>query len=320
MPGAVSPRLARLFWFWILLWTTCVAGGLVNRTIDDQFGDSSTGFHPSYSPDDGWAQGAQCTSCHLNAASIVDVTQTYDYTWHDSTYIVGGPEHTITFGFNGTAVYVYHLLAGHYNYTITFTNLTFFLDDQHVGQFVRPPDNTSHILYNVLVFHQTNLSHQPHSFKTVTNGPSNALILFDYAIYTTELEEVPATSSASSQRAPSTSVTSTSLSATQTSSHASSSTSVGAIVGGTVGGVAVLAAVGVLFFCLLGRRRPVRPPSVAERVEPFATDAGEGAIEDPSSRQTLHLPGLADSHLGRSRLMLGAGWSTTASSTGAGEC
>ncbi|TFK88887.1 hypothetical protein K466DRAFT_52500 [Polyporus arcularius HHB13444] len=306
-------RAAQLLWLWALLRTTRVAGALVNRTIDDQFGDTSTGFVPSYSPLDKWARGDLCTGCNIHPGTV-NVSQTHDQTWHDSTYHPGNPDHTITFGFNGTAVYVYHLLAdGTFNGTTTFTNLTFFIDGQYVGQFVRTPDNASDIiLYNVLVFNQTNLSHQPHSFKTVTNGPTDALILFDYAMYTTE--DDPATSSASSDRTSSTSATSTISAVHTAASRVASTTPVGAIVGGAVGGVAVLAAVGVLLLCIR-RKRAMRPPSIAERVEPFTMHGGERALENTPSRRLSHPPRLPDLRLGRGRLMPGAGSSTTGSSS-----
>ena len=314
---AVSARLAQLLLSWLLLRTTRVAAVLVNRTIDDQNGDPIANTHPSYSPVNGWAQGAQCTGCNLHPG-IINVSQAFDQTWHDSTYHPDGPDHTITFGFNGTAVYVYHILAGNLSAAIgttLFTNLTFFLDEQYVGQFVHEPDNTSDIQYNVLVFNQTNLSSdRTHSFRSVTNGPTAALILFDYAIYTTDNDTTTSSSSVPTSSAP---ATTTSIALAQTSSS-HSSTPVGAIVGGTVGGVVVvLAGVGVLVLCLR-RRRMVRPPSIAERVEPFTIDGGEPAVANSSPRRVSHPPMLPDLRFGRSRFIPGGGSSTTGSSS-AGE-
>ncbi|RPD64703.1 hypothetical protein L226DRAFT_37398 [Lentinus tigrinus ALCF2SS1-7] len=313
---AVSARLAQLLLLWVLLRTTRVAGVLVNRTIDDELGDVTTGFIPTYSPLDKWARGDECTGCDIHPG-LVNVTQAFDQTWHDSTYHPGDPDHTIIFGFNGTALYVYHLLANTLNsgQTTTFTNLTFFMDGQYAGQFIHESDNTSDILYNVLVFNQTNLSHQRHSFKSVTNGPTAALILFDYAIYTTDNDTTTSSSSSvSSDHTSTTSGTSTLTPLAQTSLASTSKTPVGAIVGGTVGGVVALAGVGALIVCLR-RRRTIRPPSIAERVEPFTIDGGEHSFTDLPSRRMSHPPRLPDLRLGRSRLMPGPGSSTTGSSS-----
>ena len=46
----------------------------VNRTIDDQFGDSVTGALPVYSPENIWTQGNQC-SCFAQP----DYEQTFDH-------------------------------------------------------------------------------------------------------------------------------------------------------------------------------------------------------------------------------------------------
>lgn len=72
---------------------------LVNRTIDDQFGDPITGIMPVYSPEANWQQGATCGGCWAQPSKYM----TFDGTWHDSTYFVtsGGPPHSITIPFNG---------------------------------------------------------------------------------------------------------------------------------------------------------------------------------------------------------------------------
>ena len=71
---------------------------LVNRTIDDEFGDPTAGFMPTYSPKTSWTQGANCTPCGAQP----DVRKVFNRTWHDSTYYVGeGQNRTITIPFNG---------------------------------------------------------------------------------------------------------------------------------------------------------------------------------------------------------------------------
>jgi hypothetical protein len=80
---------------------------LVNRTIDDQFGDPITGRTPTYSPEDKWMQGATCKVCWARP----DKHSAFNGTWHESTYYstVGGVPHTITISFNGAlAVFIQH--------------------------------------------------------------------------------------------------------------------------------------------------------------------------------------------------------------------
>ena len=70
---------------------------LVNRTIDDHFGDQITGALPIYSPANLWQQGNGCTGCLFQA----DVSKAFDGTWHDSTFLVGGATRTVSVTFTG---------------------------------------------------------------------------------------------------------------------------------------------------------------------------------------------------------------------------
>lgn len=72
---------------------------LINRTIDDEYGDPITGIMPVYNPPDAWAQGAKCPGCGAQPSPNL----AFNGTWHDSTYFasVGGPAHSIAISFNG---------------------------------------------------------------------------------------------------------------------------------------------------------------------------------------------------------------------------
>ncbi|KAI0829009.1 hypothetical protein BC628DRAFT_1189015 [Trametes gibbosa] len=96
---------------------------LVNRTIDDQLGDSVTGVQPVYAPEGGWALGSGCTTCNIHPG-LVDLAQAFDSTWHDTTHHPGGPEQVIMVEFSGSAVYVFSLIANVVSSTTTLTNLT----------------------------------------------------------------------------------------------------------------------------------------------------------------------------------------------------
>ena len=88
----------------ILYGTSIVTASPQNITVDDEFGDQTTGLYPQYSNSGSlsWSQGSTCESmfyalfCRLQTclyvgsagceASVeVDASQTLDGTWHDAT-------------------------------------------------------------------------------------------------------------------------------------------------------------------------------------------------------------------------------------------
>lgn len=280
----------------------------VNQTVDDEKGDSLTGEQPSYGPDGAWAQGAECSTCNINT-KLVDVNSVFDSTWHDSTHHPGDPDRVITITFNGTAVYVFHLIANVISGTTTFTNLTFHIDGEQVGSFTHTPDDTHDtILYRVPVYQNESLSNAVHTLETRASGPTDSLVLFDFIAYTTDDGTSP--SSNPSDR-PSSSI----LPSTQASPFQSTSSApVGAIVGGIVGGVCVLAALVVIFLCDR-KRRARRPTSIAGRIEPFTMDDGSRQPGERTGRRWSRVPTLPPLRMGRRRLMPGTGSSTTGDST-----
>ena len=165
---------------------------LVNRTIDDKFGDSISQVTPLYLPSNvRWDQGNTCLGCLINH-TFVDVSRAFDGTWHDSTYSgIGYPEHFLTFNFTGTAVYVYYLLANTVPKTTTLTNLSFHIDGALVGLFKHEPDSSSDILYHVLVYANASIPNAEHVMEIRAGGTDASLMLFDFVEYTTE-EEGPA--------------------------------------------------------------------------------------------------------------------------------
>ncbi|KAI0800519.1 hypothetical protein C8Q74DRAFT_1397077 [Fomes fomentarius] len=254
--------------------------------------------------DGAWAQGAECSTCNINT-KLVDVNSVFDSTWHDSTHHPGDPDRVITITFNGTAVYVFHLIANAISGTTTFTNLTFHIDGEQVGSFTHTPDDTHDpTLYRVPVYQNESLSNTVHTLETRASGPTDSLVLFDFIAYTTD----DGTSPSSTSDRPSSSI----LPSTQVSSvQSTSSAPVGAIVGGIVGGVCVLAALVVIFLCDRKRRRARRPTSIAGRIEPFTIDDGNRQPGERAGRRWSRVPTLPPLRMGRRRLMPGTGSSTT---------
>ncbi|KAI0354714.1 hypothetical protein OH77DRAFT_483639 [Trametes cingulata] len=245
-----------------------VAARSVNRTIDDQNGDSVTGTQPDFWPGPGvdpnstWIQGIDCVHCSMLPHKVVDVSQTFDGTWHDSTYHPGNPDRGLTASFTGTAVYVFFLIPNFVQYTTTFTNLSFTIDGTYMNQFVHNPDSTSTILYQVPVFTATSLSNTAHTIEIRASGPTASILLFDYMAYTVEEADPPTTSASAAPLSSSLPPASPApiqpqptAGGTTTPQGGKHAISLGAIIGGVVGGVAFLALLGLLLCWLRKRRR-----------------------------------------------------------------
>ncbi|TBU26827.1 hypothetical protein BD311DRAFT_416267 [Dichomitus squalens] len=186
MTGCLPPHCPGCSRFLILLFTAAGAlAGTSTRTIDDQDGDSVTGLIPSYSG--AWNLGPQCTGCRVQP----DPSQAFSGTWHDATAHAGEEIRTMTAQFNGTAVYVYGILAPPIQYITTLTNVTFLLDGALVGSYSNDPTSTDY-QYNVLMYSNENLPNEEHTIVLQDTGDTNpSLILFDHIVYTFTDQDPP---------------------------------------------------------------------------------------------------------------------------------
>ncbi|KAI0760675.1 hypothetical protein C8Q74DRAFT_1441246 [Fomes fomentarius] len=202
----------------------------VNRTIDNRYGDSVTGQLPLFMPDP-WSEGDQCPGCHAQP----DPKQCHNGTWSDTTHHDGLDDgRNVTVQFTGTAVYAYHILSPPIIWTDTLTNLSFTLDGTPVPgpNFVwDPPASEQEYQYNVPVYVNESLENTDHTLVIHLVGPVS-LGLFDYVVYTFDDGASPSTT------------TSTNPSPTPTTTVPSPvshrSLPVGAIVGGSVGGLVLI--------------------------------------------------------------------------------
>ena len=64
----------------LLLCSHCASPGSINRTIDDTYGDSVTGYQVVYSTDN-WNVGQTCTDCFIHP----NANLAYAGTWHDTS-------------------------------------------------------------------------------------------------------------------------------------------------------------------------------------------------------------------------------------------
>ncbi|RPD82863.1 hypothetical protein L226DRAFT_607915 [Lentinus tigrinus ALCF2SS1-7] len=207
---------------------SCASASSVNRTIDDQTGDSVTGVVPTYSPPAAWKQGATCDGCFIK----LDPDHVLGGTWHDATHSPNDAEPLlVTAQFTGTAVYVYNVIANTVPYTTTYTSLTFSLDGEQVGSYVHVPTSDSAFQYDVPVYTNANLANKQHTLVIEAAGDTNSsLILFDYIVYTfTEDDPTPPPSSTTTTTTaaapPTTTSTTTTTQPVTTSSTTTSSSS-----------------------------------------------------------------------------------------------
>ena len=162
------------------------AFSLVNRTIDDLYGDEVTKVVPIYTG--AWVLGSTCSWCWVNS-TVADVNQAFDQTWHDTTYHPGDADQVITIQFTGTAIYVFNLIANYIPGIPTFTNLTFAVDGKMVGAYSHEPEDKVEILYHVPVFTYEGLANVSHTLEVRATGTNATLVLFDYAIYTVDIDD-----------------------------------------------------------------------------------------------------------------------------------
>jgi hypothetical protein len=85
----------------------------------------------------------------------------------------------LTENLQGTGIYAYCILSAG-----TFTNLTFILDGNDVGNFAQTPDNSSTFYYGTPVYANASLPNSEHTLLMAAGGPTKSLFLFDYAEYT----------------------------------------------------------------------------------------------------------------------------------------
>ncbi|KZT68208.1 hypothetical protein DAEQUDRAFT_344616 [Daedalea quercina L-15889] len=200
------------------------AAASTNTTIDDQYGDLTTGRLPVYSGS--WNVGQDCSGCAVSPMP----SKTYMGTWHDTTSNspASSPAHTVALTFNGTAIWVYCILANFVGESITTsTNISFELDGAPAGVYTHEPDTSDDdYAYNVTVYSNTGLSHSEHTLiMTAAQGQSASLLLFDWAKYMFDDAE-PVSSSASASSSIVSHSTSSQLQSSSTlSSSSSTSTS-----------------------------------------------------------------------------------------------
>ncbi|KAJ8095337.1 hypothetical protein PM082_010560 [Marasmius tenuissimus] len=239
-----------------LLFCSFASGTPQTRYIDDTGGDRDTGFMPVYSPRNLWGDSTKCIGCNLHP----DNSSAYNGTWHDTTWTRQSDPRSVQLTFIGIALSVYCIIPpGSAPATVNY-DLKFNLDGLPVGNFTFEPSSTEY-QYNFSVFNKDKLSNAKHNFTMTAGSPTmDSVILFDYATYVFD-DSLPTVSLSDGIGTP----TSSEVSTRSVESSSRAPTNVGAIAGGIVGGVALIAIVAIAFLCIRRRRRelttePFVPP------------------------------------------------------------
>ncbi|KAJ3481929.1 hypothetical protein NLI96_g7327 [Meripilus lineatus] len=226
-------------------------GILVNRTIDDQYGDWSTGSQVQYTPDRAWVQGSSCRA-------TPSAQQAH----------------------NGTAIYIFTIAVQSTTAEVNFT-----IDGVPHGHYNQTYDMPEAFQYDVPVFSMNDLTHGAHILTVDLpdyTRVNQTTFVFDYAIYSTDADPnaSPTSTDTPSSLSPSTEQAS--------SSGRKTNVTLGAIIGGVIGGITLLAAIisAVLFWCRQRKRfldtetqeeSHVTPFQVSELNAPaFAPDTSPG--------------------------------------------
>ncbi|KAJ7494419.1 hypothetical protein B0H11DRAFT_935677 [Mycena galericulata] len=160
----------------------------INRTIDDQFGDSVSGVLPTYRPSAYWKPGTSCADCEVHA----DPAMAFDHTWRDSSQLPGqGGPVSLSLDFVGTAIQVFCIAPPIMTNVVTSYNLNFTLDGASRGTFSYSPNSSTEFVYNLSVVNLPSLPNEPHTLLISTDDSQDgSIFLFDYAVYTT-VEDKP---------------------------------------------------------------------------------------------------------------------------------
>ncbi|KAJ7117458.1 hypothetical protein C8R44DRAFT_790759 [Mycena epipterygia] len=215
-----------LFYIFLTRVALCIAN-LSNRTIDDTRGDSETGLLPVYSPVANFSLNSNCSTCSIK----LDPAQVFDGTWHDSSQLRDGPPVSITLSFNGTAIYVFCVLANAVEHTVTTSDFLFTLDGSARDTFTHEPSSSPDFIYQANVFSATGLKQGPHQVVLTTDNAAGSLLLFDFAIYTFDDGVSQTTSTVTETIAPSAAQSNTSRRIKQDSSTSLSPFSSSAVPG-----------------------------------------------------------------------------------------
>jgi len=239
-----------------------------NITIDDSSPDPLTGALIDYGPPGTtWNVGQNCPTCFAQP----NPSQPFGGTWHDGTFLPGGPVLTASVSFTGTAVYVMSILVSvapaEFASNLSSSPLTFQINGTNMGTFSNTTSAGSGMgfSYNIPVFVQERLPPGRHNLTIMNGGGSSkSLLLLDRIIYTTNMDNLQSTPQPSNSTGPSSNIGTGSLPLQSPGSDSSAPSSnavvseplhhVGVIAGTVVASVLVVLSIATAWIWVLCRR------------------------------------------------------------------
>ncbi|PFH51662.1 hypothetical protein AMATHDRAFT_2771 [Amanita thiersii Skay4041] len=154
---------------------------LINRTIDDTFGDEG-----------------------IEAGINPDPVRAFNGTWTAAAYHPNFGRLSITLEFEGTAIYVFFIISHNSSSGCEFTLDGNTLPDQFN---IRPASLLPNLEYSYPVFAHAGLENKEHALEIIIYGLFDVYINLDYVIYTVDestidIPDVPATTSHESATTP----------------------------------------------------------------------------------------------------------------------
>ncbi|KLO18721.1 hypothetical protein SCHPADRAFT_935981 [Schizopora paradoxa] len=160
---------------------------LQNVSIDDTNGDEMTGRQITYNPANKWSLGPSCQTCE---AKVSPASEAFDQTWHDTSFIKGGPLISASAIFTGSAVYVVCILTGTSQDPNGNSDMVFFIDGVEDNRFQQGPNGNPDYQFNSVVYSNESLTMESHNITIVTGTlGEQSLVLLDRIIYSTEVSE-----------------------------------------------------------------------------------------------------------------------------------
>jgi len=246
---------------------------LVNRIIDSQYGDLTTGFIPVYhSPQHAW-DDQTCGECYIQP----DPARAFDRTWMAATYYPDYGNLNFTLKFTGVAIWVFFILSNANNHgtiTITNTQCNFTLDGKLAGNFSHEPDlSTYDLIYNATVFSKAGLANTSHELLVSVNDyPNTTFVNFDWAMYTIDVDPSTLTNTTSSSNGSATTSTSASR---HTVTPLSKSSTIGIVVGSVLGAILAVIVLALFILCRRSGRSKVTKLETFDIDAPYPTPIGE---------------------------------------------
>ncbi|KIJ63299.1 hypothetical protein HYDPIDRAFT_41144 [Hydnomerulius pinastri MD-312] len=272
----------------LLLLSTLITSARADYFIDD----TNVTLTYASGPKAAWAPYASgATTVELllpnGTYQVVDPSVCYNHTYrYAACFDTDSCLLTVPFTGSGITVYVYQAGPVGINASIT-------IDGAHAATTVlNAPPAPAYEIANVSMFNVQQLQTGPHTLSLLINDlfGSYSGMMFDYAYVNETLVSSPTTSSGTptSTTGPSTSI-SPSASTAPSGSSSGTHTDIGAIVGGVIGGIAVIMAGIIAFFCMRRRRSSDMIDLNAEaKVAPY----DPSAAYDPPSNQFQSTHGL----------------------------